>query len=359
MFCPNCGAHAQDNAKFCPGCGKPMEVPQSAPENGTAGVWSNGETRIPAYAAPVAQPDVSRAVKPRGYRSAPEGGSRKVLLGVGTGLVALILVIVLVVNLVGGPMVTLGRAVQKTFEADNGTASFVFNVDGETVRGEFQYAIDWKNRDITVYGTMKVDGMKGTIAIYDGYAIADSGYGTTAVDISDELDELFEAYEDAQKELELDEILELLEEQTGVSLDDYIDTDAIPDCMEAYGKKLNSESWLKENAGFTTEKQNGTSYYCFAPKTYQFIAASIPFFESIFEDPDDYEDIMDELKDEKAELNDIKIELTFGVKSGYLSEILLEMNAGRESFSYDVELTNIGKTRIDTDELEDLLDEAL
>lgn len=223
----------------------------------------------------------------------------------------------------------------------------------ETVRGEFQYDIDWKERDIMVYGTLKNSGNKVTFGIYDGYMFTED----YVIDISDELDEMFEACEDAQEQ-DLDELMEQLEDMLGISLEDYIDLDELPGCLKAYGKKLNSESWLKEYAGFTQEKKNGTTYYCFEPKTYDFLSGSLPLFESAFEDPDDYEDAMDSLKDAKSELNDMDVELTLGVKSGYLSEFLLEMEIDGISVSYEIELSNIGKTEIDVDELEDMLDDA-
>lgn len=140
MFCPNCGTNVPDNAKFCPGCGTslvsrqlqpeaPVAPPRSVesywnnPESSATSGWSNEGEKAPSAnhrAESVysnnykSRPDVNRAVKPRGYRATPEHGNRNILAGVGIGLVALILVIVLVVNLAGGPMVTLGRAVQKT-----------------------------------------------------------------------------------------------------------------------------------------------------------------------------------------------------------------------------------------------------
>ena len=63
---------------------------------------------------------------------------------------------------------------------------------------------------------------------------------------------------------------------------------------------------------------------------------------------------MDALDDSRSELNRINLEITFGVKSGYLTSVLMDV----EGVEIEVTFSEFGKAGLDYDELEDLLSES-
>ena len=69
-------------------------------------------------------------------------------------------------------------------------------------------------------------------------------------------------------------------------------------------RKLNSNSWLKENVGYQKKKADGVTKHCFAPDTYDFLQASLGFFEPAFRTKDDYEEVEQYLRDDREFLED-------------------------------------------------------
>ena len=78
------------------------------------------------------------------------------------------------------------------------------------------------------------------------------------------------------------------------------------------------------------------------------------FFEESFEDDDIYEEGMDAIDDSRSQLKAIGLEVTFGVKSGYLTSVLMDL----EGVEIEVTLSDFGKAELDYDELDDLASEC-
>lgn len=340
MFCPQCGSKVQDGGRFCPNCG--------------AALTSAGK------AAPM-QTDA----RPMQTFSSPAVPKKHNALIAIVAVVLVIAVLVVGVSAVIGssPFSKIASAAQKLEKAGNATIYLTMDVDNMQTELSMQVDFDLDKRDITAYGTMSAYGSEVILAIYDGYVItgmefAGQGY-YSCEDISSELDKMYDAYEQGESSSNVRELLDLLDDNFYGELYDVFDPDALESCANRYAKSLLKESWLEENAGYTSSKEDGTTYYTFEPNLYDFVCASMPFFEKAFIDVDDYANVMDEMDDLKSELNMSLLSISFGVRSGYLSNLDFEMDIDGEECSVHAQITEIGKTKFDEEKLADMLESAM
>lgn len=362
MNCSNCGAELTEGTIFCPSCGSNLSAstPSPAPS-----------TYDPQIDTPYTEESVVPPVAPN-KRKLPLG---LIIVGAIVAVLAIVVVVGLCTNWFGfyGPATKIALAAKNTVESGNFTVEMTTKNSYEGFYGtstsetEFmlQIDLDVKKRELMMYGEQKSkdddDAYTSYLAIYDGYSI--TGYKMddyeyySKNDISDELDEFFDAYEDT-KELDWEELFDTISEATGTDLEDYLDVEAFEKCANAYTRKLNNDSWLKENAGYSSSKSKGVTYHEFKPNLYKFCTASLECFEDAFEDDDDYEEIMDGLKDFKSTLKEVDVEFVFGIKSNKLVEIEFKTESDSNALEVKLEFTDIGKTSIDEDELEDMLDKA-
>ena len=320
MYCSNCGAQMEEKDVFCAGCGAKNEE-----------VVVDCKKKYVAWA-----------------------------------VIAIIAVVAAVAIIIGtsvkGPAYDLYKAAKKTLGKESFTIEFEYD-DGENIESILQVQYDLKERELMLYCEEQdedEDGRRGYFAIYDeqyiyGAEYSDGDSYCYSYDISDELDEMFDAYEASQsKDFDWDNVIDIIEE-TGID----IDKGEFEKCALSYVKLLNNKSWLKENLGYSKSKQKGVSIYSFEPDVYQFLNDLLKKMEPAFDDEDVYDDIKDELRDNKSDFKDVDITFSIGIKSGYIvsGELCGEYDADDE-VEIVFEVKDIGKTEIDVDELEDLLDEA-
>ena len=219
--------------------------------------------------------------------------------------------------------------------------------------------IDIEKRELTFVVANEDDEI--VYAIYDGYELDYYDYGEYGgsgyekKDISDKIDALFDAIEEAE-DFDLEEFLE---DYVNDDIDDIVNIKALEKSLKAMYRNLNSNSWLKKNAGFSKEKVNGATVYTFNPDLYNLATATLDEFEDCFEDDDDYEYLTDMLKDNRSDMRDIDITVSIGVKSGKLSSFEVGYEEDDGDFrSMELKFSNVGSTKIGTDTLEDILDSA-
>lgn len=338
MHCTNCGAQLPDGSVFCTNCGAQM-----APEEPKTFCTNCGST---VSASASACPTCGQALTPPTPEKKPVDTKKLLTLaGIGVAAIAVVvLLIVLISSLFGGKMPQDG--IDKLL--DKGNFTIEVKMGGQKV--ELKVDMDIKKHELTAYGEM--DGE--VFAIYDGHVITGSeDYGYYAEDISDELDEFFEAYEKAE-DADWEEVAGTLEDVAGIDVEDFVDIKKFEKAMKTFEKNMEKKSWLKENMGYETKNKSGVKLHIYEPDLYKFASASLEIFKDCLEDDDLYDTAKDFLKEYKSMLKEVDISAELGVKGGYL--VSAEIDAMGQKVK--VKITDIGKTKIDTKDLEDLLDEA-
>ena len=192
-------------------------------------------------------------------------------------------------------------------------------------------------------------------------------------DISDELDEFFDVYAenkdnykdyirggkiDWEKLLTDEDIFGDDAEDIYDEACEYVDFKELNKSLSTLGKKLNSKSWLKKNAGYSAKRSNGIKVHTFDLDLYKLAIAVLPIFEDVFVDSDVYDEAMDSLDEMEDSFDDVEATIGFGVKGGKLRLIEGEVSAMGETYEVSLEFSDINKTKLDTDYIEDLLDDA-
>lgn len=352
--CPHCGGPVKPDAKFCVNCGK--KIGESLADKAAK---KPAPVTKPEKAAPVKKPvPVKKPEKTKPSNSKP----------VAAAAIAIVLVLALIVGIATnwfgatGPAAQIARAANNTFASKNFTVDFEFTYDSMDVEasGTACVAIDPEERELTLYADMVADGEAGVIAVYDGYLMVGTDYGCYGYDISDQLDDYFDTYEEGTaKEISWEELLDsMIYEGAYEEAEEFVDFEKLESCLKSLVKKLNSKKWLKENAGYSVEKTDGITMHGFAPDIYTFVTASVAELEEAFIEAEEYEDLVDTLGDAKSAFKDIDIEFVLGVKGGKLVHLEGDVSGVGEDFQVEADFSNFGKTEFDIDELEDMLDEA-
>lgn len=360
MKCKHCGAELEEAMAFCCFCGSEQPLSQSPEE--TVAITGEPEdlTGIPSASAP----EIKRK-KPIGLIVA--------------GCIAAVLTVVIVLgfctNWFGfyGPATRIAMAAKNT--GKDGNFTVVMNVKAKspeigpsTITGEetvIQVDIDHKEQELLLYGKseQKYHGQTLTtyIGIIDGYLVNGIIWGNYQeyhkTDIREDLNEFFASYEDPE-EIDWEELFEMIKESTQVDLNEHIDIDAFEKSIMTYFRKLNSNKWLKENAGYSTTKENGVRYYKFEPDPYQFSKASLECFRNALKKQDDYDQIMESLTSSRQEISDFDIEIVVGVQRSKLAEVELNVDADGVQIDCALEFHSYGTTEIPTHILEELLMKA-
>ena len=331
MKCTHCNCELPDDSLFCANCGKPIAPP------------------VPAQPAPQAPVPAAEPVAAAVPAQKPHK-SKKWLLwgGIGLGIVVIALIILLLTGVLGGKDYPQD-GVENLLEKGNFTAEV--NAAGE--KYTFQVDIDWKREELTVYA--EADG-EFAFAIYDGYYIESSySNGYYAYYVGNQIDVFFEDY-DPDEEIDWEEVLSLvalfLTPQADV--DDYVDTDQLARCMDTLTRKLQDKKWLEKNAGYTREKEDGVTLHIYEPDLYDLACALLDMFAPCIEDEDLYDYAQEALDEYEDTLSMVKIKLELGMKDHYL----VSAEAKIAGVKFKAAIEDIGKTRIDIDELEEMLDNS-
>ncbi len=264
-----------------------------------------------------------------------------------------------------GPAEQIGEALQEYKDLKNLTMEMQIEADGQVIEATMQFAVDLSKRELTMVIEMEMDGQKASMALYNGYMITEENGQVMCQDMREDLNAIFDAYEEAMADMGKEEInLEdmdweaLIKQIAGedVNMDEVIHTDKITPCLLAFLNKFNDVEWLEENAGYKQKEKDGVILHKYDVNLYDFIMASVKEFKDIFVNPEDYREMIDAMEEDKGEIDGYNIQFAFGIKDEKLFSLELEVE---DIVAVRAELSKPNKTDIDTEALQDMLDKAL
>lgn len=258
-----------------------------------------------------------------------------------------------------GPATRIAMATKNTLESGN----FTVKVRDKKTEGIVAVDVDINQRHLSMLFTCDIEGASrnytNIIAIYHGHLITgfkwDNGSNYTKRDISKQLDDFFDLYEDTQ-ELDWENILTTIDQYTDCSLKDQMDLGSLQQCAISYLRMLNSNKWLEENADYHCTKSNGTAYYSFTPNLGHFSQASLEHFETAFKEAGDYEKTKDDLS--KSPLSNMNAKILIGIKDHRLSQLEIALDGEKQILDLQFQFTDFGSTTVDETELAAMLDNA-
>lgn len=339
MFCENCGQKLAEGAAFCENCGHPAGAANQA----RAVSGTQGANEIPALNFLEESSDPMPA-KPKSAKK------KKWLVPAIAGAAVIIIAIIVasVTAAASGPLSDLVGAVNKL--ADKGEFDFSISVsDGystQKVSGSVQ--MDPKKKTLTLDVD---DGNDDRYIIYEGYMInVYDGEVWSDEDISDELDELFDAYNDVSDlgSIDYQELFDTL----GIrDADEHIDFKQLDKCLKTLISNLNSEKYMEENYSFETSKSGSAVEYTLKVKVKTFVRELMEILEPAI--LDDISDLDYSYFDEFGTVN-----ITYTVEKGYLTGLTVKWSDHYNDYKIKITVSNIGSASLDMDEIREYYEEV-
>ncbi len=426
MICTNCNHECDDKYSFCPNCGYNIKIASQAsnehapfpdpaseevgrvPQANNAfqnGASCNEEPYVENERSP--SPENAANLSPQSELSNSQQDtdqtpqvftkrkkSKKPYIVALTSILLVIAITVasaIVFDMKRSPLEKIAKAVINTYEAGSLSSDFEFsqinNYEGgkigeSTIKGSLEAQWDREEREITFYLEFQIDdNSEYIVALYDEkiiyyekyrYISGDTKEQYSVTDISDTLDDFFDAVEDNQetfKDVEpfSEEFFDLLFSEMDDGDDAYdkfkdvFHVEKIQECFENISALFMDESWLEENLGFETYKDDGIKYYSFSPKFEKIVKSLGDEVEPIFKDEDYYNNLYESLV-AGAETIDKEIsDLTYytGIKGGKIASIgLNSADENNDEISCTITFSDVGKTTIDNSKLEQFLTKA-
>lgn len=383
MECRNCGAANHEGYAFCLNCGCPLtpaptEEPQQPPVAETIVPNTPTEAPVPQYQEPISayntpvepipayggyeMPVESEPVKPK--------KGKKLFVLIGAILTALVLVVViagLCTNWFGlsGPITQISSAAAKTLSQYNFSADYEVEAEGMSITGALYLDMDVDAEVVNAYLDATAEGETILLAIYDNYLIYGSEDNLTCKDISFYISAVCDTIDEKRlPNMSFDEALDMLIDFIPNNIqdeinDEYVELTTLKKLVKSFfNKKLNDAAWLKKNAGYSTSVSNGVKMHSFEPDAAEFLTASAEHFEDAFVDSSMYDELMDGIESIEEYSDNMEIYAGFGIKGGKLVQIEAEVTYDESVIYAFCEFYDIGKTEVDEDLLEELLDEA-
>lgn len=409
MICEKCGSTIPEHSNFCTACGAPLAAEEAVPAaaffTAAPDLSANDSPAAPEQKAPavpetpaVQMPDDNEPaivadeaffaaetpapqpaavplvqVSPVPVQAAPavpevkEKKSRAGLI-IGLAAAAVIVLGVLAAGLLTnwfrtdkakpqGPMDELKAVFSATFPEDsaNGTADVRLNVEGLSFNFPVQYDIDREHPDESaVYAKISVMGQDLELGYYQGKLIVASNGFVNAEELDEELpgldsavmktkDGKYDTESYFRKTMDADAFEELAEET---------DFDRLNEAYQELEDNFNDEAWLTEFCGYTRTEDGDTVIYSFSPAP-EFMDEYMRIMRPAFKNQDFGDEMTEEL-DDVLPLSEMKLELV-AVK-GKLDRINLKFEVEGEHASLSVSWSDVGRTEVDRDALQELLD---
>jgi hypothetical protein len=330
MVCKICGGPLLPDDAFCPHCGYALE--QTPPAEETA-------------------PEMPTAVKMRRRKK---------------GLLLLLIPVVLLLAFViagvctnwfgfYGPGARVFTAAKKTLW-DKG--SFTAQVDvlfanDDHLAGTLTMEIDPDAEVLELLFEGKANDETCKATIHNGYFAIRVGSDYHYQDINSNLQDFFDNLKE-NKDKSFKETLK----DSYEDIEEHFDVDILLDCLLVYYRKLNSDSWLEEYAGYRKYRAEGQTRYSFDFDMYPFLRESLGYTQEAWVEREEFSTAKKTLQDSRKYLDQFVVELTAGVKFGKLTQLQLNIGEKGETEELTLDFEKVGNTQVDRTTAEDLVKEA-
>lgn len=276
---------------------------------------------------------------------------KKLTLCITAGLLVIALLAGLLTNWFGfyGPAKKVISASKNTLEAKSFSVQVDLKAGSLSLSGTLQVQIDTEQRILSAALINEEDEIN--LAIYQNHLIFSVGFLTYAKDISGPLNRFFDMLEDDQ-ETDWAQLLQDIAPELYDEIEDDLDFDKVDSSILRLYRKLNSERWLKKNAGWSEEKKDNLTLYRFEPDTTKLLQSSLKCFKKVFRNPERYDALMKDL----GEAATVDLNMELGLKNDLLDSFRLCAN---DSVEISLNFTGIGSTSMNERDLERTLKRAI
>ncbi|MBQ8796731.1 MAG: hypothetical protein IJZ56_00875 [Oscillospiraceae bacterium] len=258
-----------------------------------------------------------------------------------------------------GPLDQVRSAAKKTFFAESFTIQYDLTVNGESMDGVINTAINKDEKQVQMYMRLTTNVGDYECGIYNNTFVVYNGSHDkiTTVDITDRMNNFFAALEyNGQPDWSV--LLDLDGTNLHETLTEDFDFDVFLSCLGKWLDKTNDTGWAKKYAGYNKEKINGITTYRYSPDPYTLATQTAPMFKKAFLDSQRYQALLDYMDDAKYLLGDGKADVSFGVENGRLVAAELTLQYYNTDISGNLQFIGIGNTVVDTDTVAYYIEEA-
>ncbi len=368
MFCSKCGEMNPDNAKFCGRCGSMIEKqvePTYANPTYENPSYTNPTYENPTYANPTYQTPIYDNPSSNGttYQSstyidrpkAPKSTKKLVaiLSSIAVVVTALVLLFVFVLRSSKDPVSAIKDALFNTADSE----SMTVNIKGNNNLG-LEETIKLDLRDETIYASLAytIDGLSRQ----EFYVLDEDGFYVITQSSGDDSEEKEYSVQRAMSKREAEEfrdvlnsakkgeseIIKSLEEVLDDEIGSHVDCDDLESLLDSVIDEFDKSENLEDCLGCEVSKEDGETVYTFKPDLYKCLRLLLEQVEDRFEDKDDYDEIMDEIKDEKSSFGDMDLEVKIGIKGNLLSSFNIKYD-DEDSESFEGTISDVNSTKVE------------
>lgn len=275
-----------------------------------------------------------------------------------TVAISVLIAVVLALCLGGGGAVDrLQKAAGKTLLAENFTANFSFDINGEATDGFMNVTANRAEKKLEMYMAFTTRAGDYYGGIYDSkFVLCDTASNDTIIiDIENQVNAFFDARENGQPDWAV--LLDIDEYNLHSAINQDFDFDVLLTCLGDFLKNLNSASWAETYAGYSKGKENGVTQYSFRPDPYVLVTQTLPIFQPAFRNPQDYKNLQAYVDDAKFLLTQGKADFSYGIKNGRLVSADFALQYHDTDMTCSLSFTDIGSTTVDISTIAFILEE--
>jgi raffinose/stachyose/melibiose transport system substrate-binding protein len=347
MYCSKCGCINEENALYCQECGNRLDGISTMQQ-----MTQYDNSFHPNYSEVNVPQKRKRNILPW------------VISAAGLALAAVLVVLIIIFTKKDAVFDNIIASLKGTLEAKS--CEFSIEVEQEygdysseeEISGIFEY--DLENEKLN-YDINLEDNDESIL--YDGnvYYVYDETV-TSTEDISDELDMIFEYYDeykDALDDFGKVDWEELIDE---AGLSNYFHEDKLQGCMNTLKKKLNDKEFFNKVCNeFQIKKENKETLYTFDFDVTKLTEAVIDIFEPAIDY--DIDDFKDEILDQTDLIESFKLEITTQdnrLTSAHFNLEIIDKYSEDEvenNVQFTIEIDHYNKAAIDKDRLDNLIED--